>query len=92
MYLCQRPRQLNNLETSYFKRGREGPSIGGTKVKAEVKVAIFFSALNCCLTSLYLRIPGKLILDLSKDVLTNFFFFFSLGSWISICIWSRSQF
>lgn len=56
----------------------------------KVELGIFFAALDCCLTSLYLCIPGKLILDFSKDVLTNFILF--LGSWISICIWSRRQF
>lgn len=56
----------------------------------KVELGIFFAALDCCLTSLYLRIPGTLILDFSKDVLTNFILF--LGSWISICIWSRRQF
>lgn len=52
----------------------------------KVELVMFFAALNHCLT-LYLSISGKLV---SKYVLTNFILF--LGSWISICIWSRSQF
>lgn len=78
--LCWHPKQLNNLETSYFERGREEHN--QTEGRAWHTL--------CSFESLCLSIPGKLILDFSKGVLTNFILF--LGSWISICIWPRSQF